>query len=85
MSGDNDSRDGAALELECEQYISGFTDAYILLSDGGKADGVCLPAKNRADEVRWAFMRWAHQNYAERGMPASEGLHAVVKERFRCP
>ena len=26
VEGDNDSRDGQVLELECEQYINGFTD-----------------------------------------------------------
>ena len=85
MSGDNDSREGTVLELECEQYISGFTDAYILLRDAGKADGVCLPGENRADEVRWAFMRWAHRHFSERAMPAADGLLAVIKEGFRCP
>ncbi len=81
--GDNDSREGATSETECEQYIRGFTDAYIM-GGGAKSDNVCLPAQNRDDEVRWAFMRWAHQNFDDRGIPAAEGLHATVKASFPC-
>ena len=81
VEGDNDSRWGAAAEAECEQYILGFTDAYIMLAD---AEGVCLPALNRADEVRWAFMKWAHRHFDQRGMPAAEGLLAVVRSEFAC-
>lgn len=84
QEGDNDSRWGAVAETECEQYIMGFTDAYSLLSDGGKADNVCLPEQNRLDEIRWAFMRWAHQNFDDRDQPAGEGLMSVLKERFAC-
>lgn len=84
VEGDNDSRWGAAAEAECEQYIKGFTDAYGLLRDEGKADNVCLPAQNRLDEIRWAFMRWAHKNFDRREEPAGVGLLAVVKERFTC-
>lgn len=85
VEGDNDSRWGAAAEAECEQYIKGFTDALVMTTEGGKAAGVCLPAQNRADEVRWAFMRWAHQHYDQRGMPAGEGLLATIKVSFKCP
>ena len=85
IEGDNDARWGAAAEAECEQYISGFTDAYVLLTDNGKADNVCLPPDgNRADEIRWAFMRWAHENYGQREQPAAEGLMAVIKSKFVC-
>lgn len=84
VEGDNDSRWGAAAEAECEQYIKGFTDAFVMITEGGKSAGVCLPAQNRADEVRWAFMRWAHQHYDQRGMPAGEGLLATVKASFKC-
>ena len=84
VEGDNDSRGGAVLELECEQYISGFTDLYIR-AGLAKQHKVCLPpVGNRADEVRWAFMRWAHDNYGKRGMPAVDGLIATLKARFRC-
>ena len=83
IEGDNDSRDGAVLELECEQYINGFTDAYVRLG-GAKADKVCLPKQNQADEIRWAFMRWAHENYGDRSMPAVDGLRATIKARFQC-
>jgi len=84
MEGDNDSRWGAAAEAECEQYIIGFVDAY-LLSDLSERDKVCLPPQNnRADEVRWAFMKWAHKNYEKRNMPAALGLAETIKVRFAC-
>ncbi len=83
VEGDNDSRGGAVLELECEQYINGFTDAYVRLG-GDKTDKVCLPSVNQSDEIRWAFMRWAHDHFDDRGMPAVDGLRATVKERFKC-
>ena len=70
VEGDNDSRWGAAAEAECEQYILGFTDAYILTVEKGK---VCLPELNRPDEVRWAFMRWAHENFDDIGLIAVSG------------
>ena len=85
MEGDNDAREqGYIAELQCEQYIHGFIDSYVLLSSGGKADNVCLPKQNRADEVRWAFMRWTHENYGQRDQPAGEGLLTVLKEKFVC-
>ena len=84
VEGDNDSRGGAVLEMECEQYVSGFTDLYIR-AGLDKRDKVCLPPEgNRADEVRWAFMRWAHDNFDQRGMPAVDGLQATLKARFKC-
>jgi hypothetical protein len=60
------------------------TDAYAALTDGGKADNVCLPEQNRLDEVRWAFTRWAHKNFDDRNQPAADGLLAVIKEGFTC-
>jgi len=84
MEGDNDSRWGAAAEAECEQYILGFTDAY-LLTDASKQDEVCLPpVGNRADEVRWVFMKWAHDNYDKREQPAAHGLLEAIKSKFAC-
>ncbi len=84
MQGDNDSRWGAAAEAECEQYILGFTDAY-LLTDASKQDKVCLPPEgNRADEIRWVFMKWAHDNYDKRNMPAALGLLQAIKSKFAC-
>jgi hypothetical protein len=83
--GDNDSRWGAVAESECEQYISGFTDALVLTGRTGKEAGICLPAGgNRADEVRWAFMKWAHRNFDLRGEPAAHGLFATLKAEFPC-
>ncbi len=82
--GDNDSRGGAVLEMECEQYVTGFTDLY-LRAGLAERDKVCLPTTgNRADEVRWAFMRWAHDNFEQRDMPAVDGLIATLKARFPC-
>ena len=83
VEGDNDSRWGAAAEAECEQYIMGFTDALAQTGIGEK-EKICLPDLNRADEVRWAFMRWAHENFEKRGMPAAEGLMATLKAKMSC-
>lgn len=84
MEGDNDSRWGAAAEAECEQYILGFTDAYVL-TNARKQDNVCLPPEgNRADEIRWVFMKWAHENYDQRDMPAALGLLEAIKSKFAC-
>lgn len=85
VEGDNDSRGGAVLEMECEQYVTGFTDLY-LRAGLAERDNVCLPETgNRADEIRWAFMRWAHENFGQRDMPAVDGLIETVKARFTCP
>ncbi len=84
MEGDNDSRWGLFAETECEQYVTGFADAYLLMG-GAERDNVCLPETgNRADEIRWAFMRWAHQNFKERHKPAAEGLLAAIRSSFPC-
>ncbi|RMD61337.1 MAG: hypothetical protein D6826_10100 [Alphaproteobacteria bacterium] len=84
IEGDNASREGLEAESECEQYIAGFVDAYILLG-AAEQDGVCLPAQNRRDEVRWVFTRWAYKHYSERAMPAAEGLIAAIRSGFKCP
>ena len=85
VEGDNDARWGADLEAVCEQFIDGFIGAYLLLTDGGEARGVCLPPPgNRSDEVRWAFTKWAYENYQRRHMPAAEGLLAAIKAHFPC-
>ncbi len=83
--GDNDARWGANLEVTCEQFINGFTGAFLLFTDGGQAQGVCLPPPgNRPDEVRWAFMKWAYKSYNRRHMPAAKGLLAAIKAHFPC-
>lgn len=82
--GANDARNGSVLELECEQYIAGFTDLY-QVSGQAEKDKVCLPPPgNRDDEVRWAFMKWAHDNWNERKKPAVEGLLRTLKAHFTC-
>jgi hypothetical protein len=79
---DNDARWGAAAEAECEQYLRGFTDALIL---AGAAEGkICLPELNRDAEVRWAFMRWVHEHFGERGQLAAQGLMATLETKFPC-
>ncbi len=84
VEGDNDARGGAVLEMECEQYVRGFIDLYIR-AGLAERDGVCLPAEgNRADEVRWAFMRWVHENFDQRDDPAVDGLIATLRSKFRC-
>ena len=78
---DNDARWGTAAEAECEQYLRGFTDAYLLTRNNQE---ICLPEQNRDDEVRWAFMKWAKQNFGERRRPAAEGVLATLKQAFPC-
>ena len=83
--GDNDARWGAGKEAECEQFINGFTGAYIMFADGGKDHNVCLPAPgNRPDEIRWAFMKWAYKNFDKKNIPAAQGLMEVVRSKFPC-
>ena len=51
----------------------------------GGDSGICPPALNTADEVRWAFMRWVHADYSARGaMSASEAVHATLRDSFPC-
>lgn len=83
--GDSDARWGATKETECEQYINGFTGAYLLLTNGGKNQNVCLPpVGNRPDEVRWAFTKWAYEKFDRRNMSAAEGLMEALKAAFPC-
>ena len=82
---DNDSRWGAAAEVECEQYILGFVDAMAEVGALGPEAGICLPETNVADEVRWAYMRWVHTSYTKHiAMPAADALLATLKESFPC-
>ena len=83
--GDNDARWGADLEANCEQFINGFTAAYILLTDGAGAQAICLPPPgNRSDEVRWAFIEWTYKNYDRRDLPAAQGLLEAITVHFPC-
>ena len=82
---DNDSRWGAAAEVECEQYIMGFVDAMAEVGALGPDAGICLPETNVADEVRWAFMRWVHTSYTKNiAMPAADALLETLKASFPC-
>lgn len=85
MEGDNASRWGEVAELECEQYINGFSHALVSLGDNGPAGDLCLPTGGSApDEIRWAFMKWAHDHYDERRIPAAEGLMRTLQAAFPC-
>ena len=46
VEADNDARGGAAAEIECEQYLEGFTDALAITGQLGKSHGICLPAQS---------------------------------------
>lgn len=79
---DNDSRDGYVAELECEQYVMGFVHA--LAETGDKT--ICVPSRNTADEVRWAYMRWVHESYSERkNLSAGAALLGTLNDNFKCP
>ena len=78
---DNDARWGEVAELECEQYILGFIDALRVTGD----TSVCAPELNTADEVRWAFMRWVHEDFsARKSLDAGPALMSALKEKFAC-
>jgi len=80
---DADSREeGAAAQVECEQYLLGFVDA---LAKAGAGKLTCPPAVNTGSEVRWAFMRWVYGDYAARSrMSAGEAVLAALKEAYPC-
>ena len=85
LLGDNDSREGQQAQQDCNQYIAGFTDAFVSYTDNGKNEGVCLPPRDgRTDKLRRAFMLWAYRNYGERHQPAATGLLATFKTAFAC-
>jgi len=82
---DNDARWGAAAETECEQYLMGFADALKEVGQTGSEAGICPPELNTADEIRWAFMRWVHEDYAARiAMPAADAVLETLKASFNC-
>lgn len=79
---DNDARWGEVAELECEQYILGFVHALAEVGDTTS----CPPALNTADEVRWAYMRWVHEDYgAHKDMTAGDALLQTLRDKFKCP
>ena len=79
---DNDAREvGTISELECEQYIMGFIHALEVTGD----TTVCPPERNTADEARWAYMRWVHQDYGNRkDMAAGAALMGTLRDNFAC-
>ena len=78
---DNDARWGETAELECEQYILGFVHA---LQETGD-QSVCAPELNTADEVRWAYMRWVHEDFgAHKSMTAGGALLGTLRDKFPC-
>lgn len=85
VDADNDARDGAEDETECEQYLQGFVDALSVTSQLDADHGICLPEQNLRDEIRWAFMRWVHGDYSDRiQLPAGEGVMAAIQENMAC-
>ena len=78
---DNDARWGETAELECEQYVLGFVHALQELGD----TTVCVPAQNTVREVRWAYMRWVHEDYgAHKDMTAGAALMGTLQDKFKC-
>ena len=82
---DNDSRDGAPAETECEQYIMGFVEALEITGMAGPGTETCPPEVNTADEVRWAYIRWIYGDFtARKQLPANEAVMATLKDVFPC-
>lgn len=85
VEADNDARDGGPHETECEQYLQGFIDALSVTSEPDTDYGICLPDTNVRDEIRWAFMRWAHGDYSARiKLPAGEGVMQAIQAEMGC-
>lgn len=82
---DSDARNGAPLEIECEQYLIGFVDALEVVGQVGPDHGICLPEVNLADEARWAYVRWIYGDYGNRTkMMAAPAVLGTLKEAFPC-
>ena len=78
---DNDARWGETAELECEQYVLGFVHA---LQETGDTT-ICVPVQNTVREVRWAYMRWVHEDYgAHKDMSAGQALMGTLRDKFKC-
>ena len=84
MEADNDARWGEYAETECEQYIIGYIGALEVTGMTGQDHNVCLPDQNRADEVRWAFMRWINEDYSRRNLTAADAMMSTLKAKFAC-
>ena len=85
QNADNDARWGEAAETECEQYLIGFADALREVGQAGEGSSICPPLQNTADELRWAFMRWVHEDYsARKAMPAADAVLGSMKANFPC-
>ncbi len=83
---DSDAREtGTIAETECEQYIMGVVDTLAATGMSGAGTEMCPPEQNTADEVRWAFMRWVHEDFsANRAMLASDAVLETLKSAFPC-
>ncbi len=85
VAADNDARDGATLEIECEQYIVGFVQALEKTGQAGPGTAICPPEVNMPDEVRWAYTRWIHGDFRNRvSLSAADALLATLKDEFAC-
>lgn len=78
---DNDARDGYYAHLECVGFLRGFVAG--VAASG--AEGLCLPAANRDDQLRRAFVRWVHASFSARSkLRLGDAVLAALTETFAC-
>ena len=66
-------------------FVAAHPDPDALRDEAEAESGICPPEVSTADEVRWAFMRRVHQDYAARvRMSAADALPETLKSAFRC-
>ncbi len=86
VEGDADSRWGETFEINCNQYLRGFSDAYFHFATQSKLPKVCFADEaNRLNLLRWAFIKWATNNTDKQDWPAAQGLVAAVNAEMKCP
>ncbi len=85
IEGNADSRWGEAFEINCNQYMRGFSDTYFHYSHKAKLKRTCFPeGANRLNLLRWAFIKWAANNTDKQGWSAARGLIAAVNTELKC-
>ena len=81
LDGDNDSRRGVEAEKECEQYIHGFVDAYLVVSQ----NPLCFPENvDRLDAIRRVYTPAVIQSSELRQVLANTALLDVLQDAFTC-